>query len=436
MVLQENINKYDFIETIKGKEIIVFGAGDMLYETCDLFSFTCDFNISLVIDNSSNKIGKKILLNGDTYTIYSPDILSEIDVSNKVMLITTKYYKDVINQCSQIDNISHMQCYSYVKINWQESLFDRSMGGLTKLMKKRGLPKEKIEEILDEYKIKSESKDNYLVIPKINLIVTDRCTLKCDKCRALMPDMCNPKDENINQVIDEMDIILDAVDDIIDFEPIGGEPFLYKYLPEVLEHACSSDKINTVVISTNGTIIPNERLLMALKNEKVFVNISDYGYICSLSKLVKCFEDNGVLFEVESNQTWFDVGGTEYRNRNEQQLMDEFENCYCQYLVKYVWNKKIWVCPRAPRLESLCITENNEDYRVLSELDSTEITRQKLYDLYGKRYANACNYCDQGDLKLKYVIAGEQKGRKDKKSEYTLIKRSEYEYLKAMLRCE
>lgn len=40
-----------------------------------------------------------------------------------------------------------------------------------------------------------------------------------------MPDMCNPKDENLDQVIEEMNVILDAVDDIIDFEPIGGEPF-------------------------------------------------------------------------------------------------------------------------------------------------------------------------------------------------------------------
>lgn len=434
MILCEDVNKYNFIEETKGKKIILFGAGDMLYEASDLFSFTCNFKISLVIDNSLNKIGSKIILNGITYTVHSPSILSQINVSDTVLLITTKYYKDIIEQCNQIDNISKMKCYSYVKINWNENLFDRSMSGLIKLMKRKGFSKEEIEDTLYKYKIKRERKDDYLVIPKINLIVTDKCTLKCDKCRALIPDMCNPRDEDIEQVIEEMDIILDAVDDIIDFEPIGGEPFLYKYLPEVLEYACSSEKINTVVISTNGTIIPNERLLMALKNKKVFVNISDYGYICSLSKLVKCFEDNGILFEVESNQTWFDVGDATYRNRNERQLIDEFENCYCQYLVKYVWNKKIWVCPRAPRLESLGITANDEDYRVLSKFDGSEITREKIHDLYKKKYANACNYCDQGNLKIKYVRAGEQRSKIDKKSEYTLVKRSEYEYLKTRMR--
>ena len=110
--------------------------------------------------------------------------------------------------------------------------------------------------------------------------------------------------------------------------------------------------------------------------------------------------------------------------------MDEFENCYCQYLVKYVWNKKIWVCPRAPRLESLGITTDERDYSVLSKEDNAEIVRKKILDLYRRRYANACNYCDQGNLKIKYVRAGEQRNKSDKKSEYTLIKRSEYEYLK------
>ena len=430
MIFYENVNKYNFIEETRGKEIILFGTGDMIYEACDMLSFSSDFKISLVIDNSSDKIGSELLLNGRSYTIQSPQILFEIDAKDKVMLITTKYYKEIVEQCNTIDNISRMRCYSYVKINWNENLFDRSMSGLIKLMRKRGLSKEIIDNSLYKYKVMKEMNQDYLVIPKINLIVTNRCTLKCDKCRALMPDMCNPKDESLDQIFEEMNIILDAVDDIIDFEPIGGEPFLYKYLPEVLEYACSSDKINTVVISTNGTIIPNERLLMALKNKKIFVNISDYGYIYSLSKLVKCFEDNGIKFEVESNQVWFDVGDTSYRNRDEKQLMDEFENCYCQYLVKYVWNNKIWVCPRAPRLEALGITTDNRDYRVLSKLDDLEITREKILDLYKREYANACNYCDQGNLKIKYVKAGEQRNQSDKKSEYTLIKRSEYEQLK------
>ena len=188
MILCDNVNKYNFIEQTKGKEIILFGTGNMMYEAINMFSFSNDFKISLVIDNSLDKIGSEIVCNGITYTIQSPEILFKINPLNTIMLITTKFYKEIVKQCNFIDNISGMKCFSYVKINWNEDLFDRSMSGLIKLMKKKGLSKEVSESTLHKYKKKREKKQDYLVIPKINLIVTDKCTLKCDKCRALMPD--------------------------------------------------------------------------------------------------------------------------------------------------------------------------------------------------------------------------------------------------------
>lgn len=434
MNVHENINKYEFIKRTDTKGIVLWGAGNMLYDAYELLSQISNLNVILIIDNSPNKIGQEIFLGKKRFIVQDAEALEKIDMHQNVLLITNKYYKDIIEQCNKIESISEMDCYSFVKINWCENLFDRSMNGLKKLLKKRGYSNEEIEQNVDYYKERRLKKENYMIIPKINVIVTEKCTLKCDKCRALMPEMCNPQEESLQKVIEEIDIILNAVDDIVDFEPIGGEPFIYKHLPEVLEYVCASDKINTVVISTNGTVIPNEKLIKALKNKKVFVNISDYGYIQKMSNLIKCFEDNEIAFEVETDQIWYDVGDVTCRNRDENQLMEEFENCYCQYLVKYIWDKKIWICPRAPRLNSLGITDGNEDYESLCEDDSIEITRKKLQEIFGKKYANACNYCDQGNLYIKYVRAGEQRGVNDRKSQYTFIKRSEYELLKANLR--
>ena len=158
MILCDNVNKYNFIEQTKGKEIILFGTGNMMYEAINMFSFSNDFKISLVIDNSLDKIGSEIVCNGITYTIQSPEILFKINPLNTVMLITTKFYKEIVKQCNFIDNISGMKCFSYVKINWNEDLFDRSMSGLIKLMKKKGLSKEVSESTLHKYKKKREKK--------------------------------------------------------------------------------------------------------------------------------------------------------------------------------------------------------------------------------------------------------------------------------------
>ena len=45
----------------------------------------------------------------------------------------------------------------------------------------------------------------------------------------------NPQDEPLEKVIKEIDTILEVVDGVVDIEPIGGEPFLYPDLPELLE---------------------------------------------------------------------------------------------------------------------------------------------------------------------------------------------------------
>ena len=87
-----------------------------MYEAINMFSFSNDFKISLVIDNSLDKIGSEIVCNGITYTIQSPEILFKINPLNTIMLITTKFYKEIVKQCNFIDNISGMKCFHMSKL--------------------------------------------------------------------------------------------------------------------------------------------------------------------------------------------------------------------------------------------------------------------------------------------------------------------------------
>ena len=51
---------------------------------------------------------------------------------------------------------------------------------------------------------------------------------------------------------------------------------------------------------------------------------------------------------------------------------------------------------------------------------------------YDKELAFSCDYCDLGTLPNKIIEAGIQEKGNMKKSEYTIVKRSDYEKLKAM----
>ncbi len=56
-----------------------------------------------------------------------------------------------------------------------------------------------------------------------------------------------------------------------EFVLIGGEPLLYKELPEVVEYIGNNyrDKIATFSITTNGTILPSAKLRSVCRENNV-----------------------------------------------------------------------------------------------------------------------------------------------------------------------
>lgn len=239
----------------------------------------------------------------------------------------------------------------------------------------------------------------------------------------------NPQDEPLEKVIREIDAILDAVDGVVDIESIGGEPFLYLFLPELLEYLCSQDKIMNVCISTNATVIPSERCIAALRNKKIFIYVSDYGYLEMMAKVISVLESAGVSLVVESNQKWSDVGGIKYRNRNINNLKREYMNCYGQFMVKYVWDNKIWLCPRTPRLKILNVIDSSHDYIDIFGFKSKEELQEAIISCFFENYAESCSYCNQGDVDVLSISAGLQLDCDDKKSRFTIIDRVELEKL-------
>lgn len=62
------------------------------------------------------------------------------------------------------------------------------------------------------------------------------------------------------------------------FHLSGGEPFLYKQTPDIVEYISSrySDKIGTFRMVTNGTIVPSDEVLERIARCKIEIKIDDY----------------------------------------------------------------------------------------------------------------------------------------------------------------
>jgi len=124
--------------------------------------------------------------------------------------------------------------------------------------------------------------DNYATPEKIffrsvDLVITEKCSLKCKDCSNLMQYYTTPVNYGIDELSPMLDLFLSSVDEINEFRVIGGEPFVNKDIGQILIKIMDSDKVRRVVIYTNGTIIPRPHLIPILKDKKVLMLITDYG---------------------------------------------------------------------------------------------------------------------------------------------------------------
>lgn len=424
--IKRGVSYSEIIDYIKGnsKKVVGFGAGSLAIEA--IARLQLQDRIECIIDNSPQKIGKYMLVGGNKIPIVAAEKELCTIGSDVIIIILSKYYKEMLSQCEQLINSSRVEVFVYADMKWQESLSERSLIKLERMLKQYDdIDSNEVQRILEDNRAEF-IKNNTYVIPHITVTITDKCNLRCKECRALMPLMNKPKNVELNTIIKELTIILKAVDRVIAVDLLGGEPFLHPQLSEIINWIDNQDKISYIEIATNGTIVPNQDVITALKSKKVLVDISDYGNVVKAAKLIEILEENQIRFRIASDMEWFKVGGVEKRNRTADELSEMYLDCYCQYFAKYVNDNKLWVCPRAPRLATLGIVCDENDYEELLETDSKEETRRKIERVYSATYAAACDYCDQGNLHIESTKAGVQEKNQFFQSEYTLIKRKEY----------
>lgn len=151
------------------------------------------------------------------------------------------------------------------------------------------------EVVLEQYHIEGEErqrrlreKEKYirgskdgkrpLVLPRIMVMPTTRCNMRCKGCSSLLPYFKNPKDVSIEQILKDFELFFSGIDECMRIT-IGGEPFLYPHLQEIVEYLIGQKKVLGIMLITNSTIMPAPQVLELLRNPKVFVEISDYGHL-------------------------------------------------------------------------------------------------------------------------------------------------------------
>ncbi|MCQ2505785.1 MAG: radical SAM protein [Lachnospiraceae bacterium] len=433
------------------RRVICFGTGLMALEAVS-YNAIKDA-VAFFVDNDTAKQGKDILLNDKYYPVISADELKKRICENDVVMLTSGHFKSMRSQVEKLalevfgadyEEKIDIVDFPVAKVSYspdseeffEERMLKECLKEYSDVLDQFGICGDEKEGKLSkkkEYVLGASAKERPLVIPRIMIMPTTRCNMRCKGCSSLLPLFEKPCDVNSDQIIKDFEVFFSGIDECIKIT-IGGEPFLYPDLHQLLLYLLEQKKVLGIMMITNSTIMPKLEVLELLSNRKIFVEISDYGHLDKMSKLIRAFEDADVNFKVLTDQQWTDMGGVECRNRSEEELRFQYLNCDQSRVIKGFHDGWFYTCARSARMTALGAYEPGNDRFKLDENMKKDEIRERLKDMFYRDYAEACNHCDLGVLPTKVIPAGIQpEDSPIKKSRYTIVDREEYEKLKRLV---
>jgi organic radical activating enzyme len=247
-----------------------------------------------------------------------------------------------------------------------------------------------LENALNAYFFEQNPNSELAILPKAEVVVTQKSTLRCRDCAALMPYYKEPKSIDIKIIIECLDNFFEIAS-VKELSILGGEPFLYKDLNLVFEQVQKHrQQCGDVIVITNGTILPKSEIIEAMKKANVMVEISDYGYLNKKeSSIFEELEKNKVRCRKRSME-WFKMQTFAEKLWSNNEMKDIFSNCqqYCHQIM----NGKLFYCSFACHAQEMGAIPKSDENSL--NLLSQNLNVQSLLG-YCKRKdpLPACRFC-------------------------------------------
>ena len=166
-----------------------------------------------------------------------------------------------------------------------------------------------------------------LIMGHCEIVLTERCTLRCKDCANLIQYYKKPCDLDCDSIIQSFNQFLETIDTLLELRLLGGEPFLFSQLDRIIDAFIDNDKIKQITIYTNSTVLPTENVLKSLQRKKVSVHMSDYGK-CSrkIKELDEVLTQNKINHYIHHYDKWSDLGALESRDYSDENKEKNAEN--------------------------------------------------------------------------------------------------------------
>jgi len=250
-----------------------------------------------------------------------------------------------------------------------------------------------------------------LFLEKTGLTVTFKCNLRCKLCAAYAPYLSDEPFPNNSELMEYVRKYFKIVDHVKLFSITGGEPLLYPDLSELFEELLEfSDRFDVTEIYTNGTIVPNEKLLNTLKKYgnkfRRFV-VDRYDVSTKVDEIGSVLTKNDIPFEIREYNSknthcggWIDYGSLTDVIHNAEESVSLFAKCaysdpdkmgFCNVI------KRGLLIPCGPVFRRISLGQNvsYDDYiDLMDETLTVEQQREKIVNINNAKVLETCAYCN------------------------------------------
>lgn len=379
-----NSTKHDVIESIKKEQspVVIFGAGvvaEALFYAC----IEAGIKVECFCDNNINKTN---LLLCELKVIHAPDLKTQY--RDAVFLISAADIKDVI---SQLQSLGYSKWHASSLLLRDFDIFKHTFSA----------PVDFVEYAVATCLLCHDSyfEPEKLFLRSVDIIITERCSLKCRDCSNLMQYYKKPHDCNSGDLLESIGMFCDIINEVNEFRVIGGEPFMNKEFHLIAERLIDEPKARKIVFYTNGTIIPNDEQLKSLMHKKVLVIITDYGALSKkIAALMHVLKERNISFYSQKAHGWTDCSKITKRNRSIEEGKELFASCCAKNTITYS-DGKLYRCPfsaNADRLLAVAACEN--DFIDIVHWQKTAMgideIRAKIKEfLLRMDFLKVCDYC-------------------------------------------
>ncbi len=254
--------------------------------------------------------------------------------------------------------------------------------------------------------------------------LSEVCTLCCLHCNHSLPFLADPVHFTFEEFKRDVDLFFQYVDFVYYMDLVGGEPFANPDFYEIARYTLETygSRMYGMRFVSNGTILPDEKMLELMKTHKVMVSYTDYT--ASVPQIKARTEEFKALltkyeieFSIDAMPIWKDygIGRAENKFSNEQEKMDWFDNC--QTPCRYMRDGKLYFCTSDRLAQRAGITPEDPS----SYLDFTTLTPEDRmlvlefeYGFSDRGYPLLCTKCNrQFSINSKTVAKATQyKGKK------------------------